>query len=538
VAAGTKNKVSALASVQRRASREPTSDAQLVRGVRDGSVTAFEAIFDRYHRRILAFCRHMLGSLEDGEDATQHVFVAAHRDLQASSKDVELRPWLFAIARNRCVDMLRSRRATDSLDTVAHDPPALDGLPEVVQRREDLRALVADIGALPEAQRAALVLFELGGLSQRKLAEVLDCRPEQVKALVFQARTSLMADRQAREAACQGIREEIAAGRGHDLLRSQLRRHLRVCPACRAFADETRHQRAALALVLPVLPTAGLKASTLAAAGVGAAGPVAGGMAGGLGGALGKGVALKALAILGIAGAAGGIGYTLLHRATVVPAASATERQLPVARSAAIEPAGRSAAVANPAAGSRQRASHARRRGRRGAATRVRRHAGRRATGGRLGTPALSRSVHARAHGLRRVSRRHASAPVTTHAPTGTGAPTTQPTAGTLFATAPAPPSSRDGASTPAPSSSTSLVGEPDRGHGHHPHPDHPDHPAHPVAPPPPAQPQAEPAAGQPAPDQGLEARDAQGVGDGALVAQNRGQHRGGGLGRGGGQGH
>jgi RNA polymerase sigma factor (sigma-70 family) len=530
--------VSALASVQRRASREPASDAQLVRGVRDGSVTAFEAIFDRYHRRILAFCRHMLGSLEDGEDATQHVFVAAHRDLRASSKDVELRPWLFAIARNRCLDMLRTRRATDSLDTVAHDPPALDGLPEVVQRREDLRALVADIGALPEAQRAALVLFELGGLSQRKLADVLDCRPEQVKALVFQARTSLMADRQAREAACNGIREEIAAGRGHDLLRSQLRRHLRVCPACRAFADDTRRQRAALALVLPVLPTAGLKASTLAAAGVGAAGPVAGGMAGGLGGALGKGVALKALAILGIAGAAGGIGYTLVHRATSAPPAAATEQPLPLARSAdAITPAGRSSAAGKPAAALRQRASHARRRGTRGTTTRARRHAARHTSGGRLGTPVLTRRVHARAHGLRRVSSRHASGPVITHAPTSTGAPAT----GTQLATAPAPPSSpstRGDPSTPAPSSSSSPVGEPNRGHGHH---QHPDHPAHPVAPPPPAQPQPEPAVGHPASDGESNALDAQngsqGQGNGAQ-AQNRGQHRGGGQGRGGGHGH
>lgn len=300
-------------------------DASLVAAVRNGERDAFEAIFDRYHRRILSYCRHMLGSREDGEDATQHVFVVGYRGLVESSREIELRPWLFAIARNRCLDMLRARRTTASLDAIADEPRALQGLPEVVQRREDLRALVEDIGALPQDQREALVLFELGGLSQRKLAEVLDRRPEQVKALVYQARASLMADRSAREADCDAVRTQLACAKGHDFLRGSIRRHVRVCSACRAFADDARRQRAALALALPVLPTAGLKASTLAAAGAaGAAGAGSGaGVAGGLAGILGKTAALKALGVLVLAGAVGGVGFAVVHRATVAAPAAA-----------------------------------------------------------------------------------------------------------------------------------------------------------------------------------------------------------------------
>src|SRR5439155_21899611 len=82
------------------------SDERRVAGVRAGSERAFEAIFDRYERGLLAFCRHMLGSVEEAEDAVQHVFLAAHRGLAASDRTIELRPWLYTIARNRCLSVL------------------------------------------------------------------------------------------------------------------------------------------------------------------------------------------------------------------------------------------------------------------------------------------------------------------------------------------------------------------------------------------------------------------------------------------------
>jgi DNA-directed RNA polymerase specialized sigma24 family protein len=86
------------------------SDERLVDHVRGGSETAFEVVYDRHHRGILAFCRHMLGSAEEAEDAVQHTFMAAYRDLVGSDKPIQLRPWLYTIARNRCFSMLRARR--------------------------------------------------------------------------------------------------------------------------------------------------------------------------------------------------------------------------------------------------------------------------------------------------------------------------------------------------------------------------------------------------------------------------------------------
>ncbi len=244
------------------------SDERLVAHLRRGDPAAFGVIYDRHHRQILSFCRHLLGSREDGEDAALQTFSAAHDALVGSSKRIELRPWLYTIARNRCVSVLRARRETSSLDDPRSPPAraaAADGLDAVVARREDLRRLVEDLGQLPEQQRGALVLFELGDLSHREIARVLGCEAKQVKALVFQARTNLVSERDAREVNCAAIREELAVARGSALSRGRLRRHIRSCPACSEFAAKVRRQRADLALVLPVIPTASLKSSTFAA---------------------------------------------------------------------------------------------------------------------------------------------------------------------------------------------------------------------------------------------------------------------------------
>src|SRR5215208_617652 len=190
--------------------RRESLDERLVAGVRAGDERAFEAIFDRYHAQLLAFCRHMLGSAHEAEDALQHVFLAAHQHLRANQRTIQLKPWLYAIARNRCLDVLRARREAVALDDM-HEP-ATDGLALAaeIDRREDLKDLLADLGRLPEEQRAALVLAELGDLSHEEIAVALGVRTAKVKALIFQAREALVARRAARETDCTAIREQLA----------------------------------------------------------------------------------------------------------------------------------------------------------------------------------------------------------------------------------------------------------------------------------------------------------------------------------------
>ena len=139
-----------------------------------------------------------------------------------------------------------------------------------VERREALEEVVRDIVALPAEQRAALALFELGDMSQTEIAEALACKPEKVKALVFQARTSLTSQREARSASCASVREKLATFHGGALNQRMIRLHLRHCRPCTAYRDELRDRRRKLALLLPVLPLPGMREAVLGAFGGGA----------------------------------------------------------------------------------------------------------------------------------------------------------------------------------------------------------------------------------------------------------------------------
>ena len=275
-------------------------DGSLVEQMRRGNEVAFEAAFERHGPALLGFCRHMLGSAEEAEDAVQHTFASAWRDLErGGDRELTLRPWLFTIARNRCVSMLRARRDEPELGELA-----TADLSEEVERRAELRELLADIGRLPLEQRESLLLSELGELPHTAVAQVLGCEVARVKSLVFRARSALIAGRKAREKSCDEIREQLANLRGGALRRNELRLHLRECPGCRDYRQEVKRQRELLAAALPVTPGSGLELSVLAAAGIGGGGAIGGAAAGGI--AAGAGAAI------------GGAGSMLLTKLAVV----------------------------------------------------------------------------------------------------------------------------------------------------------------------------------------------------------------------------
>ena len=304
-------------------------DERLVAQIRAGSERAFEDAYDRHHAGILSFCRHMVGSREEAEDVVQQTFAAAYSALLADQREIALKPWLYAIARNGCLSVLRGQREHVALEDAGARLPATAGLSVEVEQREDLRALLRDLQRLPEDQRAALILAELGAETHEEIALVLSVPTVKIRALVFQARETLMSRRLAREADCEPIREQLAFVRGGALRRRELRQHVAQCAGCQEFEADVRRQRAGMAVLLPVAPTLALKQSSLAAAfatgGSGAA--TAGGAAavgaasfGGAtmlsgGGALmgAKIVAVKALLGLALTGGVTAGGYTALH---------------------------------------------------------------------------------------------------------------------------------------------------------------------------------------------------------------------------------
>jgi RNA polymerase sigma factor (sigma-70 family) len=338
-------------------------DERLVEQIRRGNELAFEVAFERHGAGILGFCRHMLGSPEEAEDAVQHTFASAFRDLQrGSERQIALKPWLYTIARNRCLSLLRQRREHAA---ELQELPT-DGLQEQVERRAELRELLADLGELPEEQRAALLLAEAAGMSHADVAGVLGCEVARVKALVFRARSGLIERRDARETPCEEIREQLANLRGGALRRNQLRHHLRGCAGCRDFEGKVKEQRAMLAAALPVLPSVGLKASVLGTLGLGG-GTAGGGAALGLGG-VGAGATLAKVTIVGVLAAGGGVAgdAVLDERADRAPATPATNAAPPAGvgkPSGVAEPSGPPVSARKIAAERRSAASGQERRG-------------------------------------------------------------------------------------------------------------------------------------------------------------------------------
>ena len=311
------------------------SDDQLVSLFRAGSEDAFRVIHDRYRQRLFVYTRQMLGgSPQDAEDAVQEIFVRAYAGLRCSDRRLTLRAWLYRVAHNRCVDQLRrpllpTADALESLPGLAQDPAAK------AEQREALRRLIADVQRLPDQQRSALLMRELGGMAYTDLAEALSVSVPAVKSLLVRARVSLAQASEARETACSQIREELILAHDRGVRASGLaKRHLRDCPSCREFRFEVRGVSRQLAAFVPALGPFGVIANLLGIGGGAGAGGSAAASSGvvAAGGAAAGGVVSTggALASAGIIATGAGHVATLLVAAAVT-AGGAVEIQHTIA---------------------------------------------------------------------------------------------------------------------------------------------------------------------------------------------------------------
>jgi RNA polymerase sigma factor (sigma-70 family) len=276
------------------------SDERLVALIRRGHHGAFEALVQRYQPRLLAFCRHMLGSQEDAEDVLQEVFAASFNAICADERPINARPWLYRIARNRCLNHLRRPQAAgqDSMDVFERDGGTTTA--DTVHKREEFRHIVADVQELPETQRTALLLREIDALSYDQIAEAMDTTIPSVKSLLVRARVSLAEASESRLLTCDEVRLELGqVEEGIARTTAPVRRHLKRCERCRTFRSELRRTTKALAALYPVGPLLFLKKLSIAKLGIGGA---AGGAAAS-GGAAAGGAGLAGTA----ATAAGGI---------------------------------------------------------------------------------------------------------------------------------------------------------------------------------------------------------------------------------------
>ena len=284
-------------------------DAKLIAMARSGNTGAFETIVDRYQGRLLGFCRQMLGSTEDAEDVLQEVFVNAYRAMLADEREINLRPWLYRIARNRCLNHLRkpTADAQESMDMVPMVEAASTA--EKVSNREEFRQLLTDVGKLPETQRSALLLREMDAMSYEEIAAAMETSVPSVKSLLVRARISLAEASQARQLTCGEVRLELAeAAEGLRKVSGPVRRHVRDCEECADFRAQVRSNDKVMAALFPAGALVALKGFIVSKLGFGGA---SGGASAGAAGGSGAGAGAGATAAATGAGAVGSVGAAL-----------------------------------------------------------------------------------------------------------------------------------------------------------------------------------------------------------------------------------
>lgn len=155
---------------------------------RQGDSAAFQEIVEGTSDLLVRLCARILGNAEDAEDAVQDAYLKAYRALLQGQFDQRstLKTWLYRIATNAALDLLRSRKAP---------PPAESVLPAVSHEQAEQRLALSELagwlGGLPEEQRLALLLSAVEGLPSAEIGEILGCSEGAVEQRLVRARTML-----------------------------------------------------------------------------------------------------------------------------------------------------------------------------------------------------------------------------------------------------------------------------------------------------------------------------------------------------------
>jgi RNA polymerase sigma factor (sigma-70 family) len=280
------------------------SDDRLAQRAVRGDDQAFAAIFRRYHQDLYRFCLAILGNPLDAQDALQNTMVKVLRALPGEERRIELKPWLFRIAHNESIELLRRRRETRQIDA---DLAALGpGLAEEAASRERLRRLISDLDELPERQRGALVMRELAGLDFAEIGAALGASAAVARQALYEARLSLRQMDQGRGMSCGAVSKALSDGDVRITRRRDVRAHLRDCASCRCFRDDIEAREGDFAALspLPAVAAAGMLNGLLGGSGAGGGGLVAA-LGGGAANSIGAAGLLKGAALVALVGAIG-----------------------------------------------------------------------------------------------------------------------------------------------------------------------------------------------------------------------------------------
>lgn len=189
-------------------------DAEIIRQVLAGHHEKFAGLVERYQAPLIHFLRRTLGSDEDVFDCAQDAFLAAYRNLSRYSEEHPFRAWLYTIARNKALDLVRKRRREVPLtldeNLVDHQP-----MPEEVWLAKEQASMLAEVlNELPEHYGQALYLRFHQELSYEEIALILEVPVSRVKTYLHRGKEKLrqhLERRDIHEGDGQGVVDSIVS---------------------------------------------------------------------------------------------------------------------------------------------------------------------------------------------------------------------------------------------------------------------------------------------------------------------------------------
>ena len=174
----------------------------LIKALKSGSEEAFKRLVDQYQTKVLNICLGYFPIRQDAEDLTQEVFVELFRSLNKFRGDAKLGTWVYRIAVNKCLEMVRYRKRgkrmaffqslvgmdenITQLSSGRFDHPGVK-----LENKERSQILFQYIEKLPEKQRTAFILHRMEGLSYQEICAVMEMSLSSVESLLFRAKKNL-----------------------------------------------------------------------------------------------------------------------------------------------------------------------------------------------------------------------------------------------------------------------------------------------------------------------------------------------------------
>ena len=212
--------------------RHRLPDYQLISLALGGDTSAFAAIYSRYAEALYRYCVSLVRHQEDARDVVQATMLSALQATAAGRPVDSLKPWLYRIAHNEAISLLRRSRIEEA---VGEDLPVDSLETRGPGGRDRLLDLFADVRDLSDRQRAALMMRELSGFNYDYIALNLGISAAAARRSVSDARAALSQAEAGRAMECGAVRRQLAARDGRCLRARKLRAHLRDCVCCRDY---------------------------------------------------------------------------------------------------------------------------------------------------------------------------------------------------------------------------------------------------------------------------------------------------------------